>query len=115
TLRIGSSRFTSTRSGGYDESEVDDFLDGLVAALSMEEPDEDITAQIDAVTFTPTHLRSGYAPADVDALLDEVSTALGATPSRAAAAGAIAAPSTQSAPSALIPPRKGPLARLFGR
>ena len=106
TLRISGSLFTTTRSGGYDESEVDDFLDGLVAALSMEEPDEDIAARVDAVMFTPTHLRAGYASADVDALLDDVATALGATPSRAAASSSTAAWSTQSTPSALIPPRK---------
>lgn len=128
TQLIGSSRFARTRGEGYDEQQVDDFLDELAAALSSEEAAEDITARIAGATFTPTRLRAGYALEDVDALLDEVTTGLGGTPSPAATsptsatdgtgarAGSVSVSGTvASQPSALIAPPKGLLARLFGR
>ena len=124
TRRITTRRFSVAR-GGYDQSEVDTFLDSLVAALGGGDGAEEITAHIEVATFTPTRLRAGYSVEDVDALLDEVTACLGGTvstggtsaaerpdaPTRSAASGSGAA----AQPSALIEPRKGLLARVFGR
>ena len=65
--RIKGAHFGTTRWGGYDEREVDDFLDEIVARLSRGEPVEPGSA-----AFTRAHLRPGYRCADVDALLGEL-------------------------------------------
>jgi len=66
--RIEKSQFSATRlKPGYDEEEVDKFLDSLVAALRRGELPE-----VRGARFSATRLRPGYVEQDVDALLDEV-------------------------------------------
>ena len=65
--RIKGAQFGTTRWGGYDEREVDDFLDEMVARLSRGEPVESGSA-----AFSRARLRPGYRCADVDALLGEL-------------------------------------------
>jgi DivIVA domain-containing protein len=72
--RIKTVRFSTTRlSPGYDEEEVDVFLDKLVATLSQ-------AGQLDRselrdVRFSMTRMRPGYVMPDVDAFLEEVAQA----------------------------------------
>jgi DivIVA domain-containing protein len=69
--RISNAQFSTTRlRPGYDEEEVDKFLDKLIADLSdcgRLDP-----ARVRDVKFTQTRLRPGYTEEDVDAFLDEV-------------------------------------------
>lgn len=53
---------------GYDEEEVDIFLDKLVAALS--EDGQLGRSELRGVTFSTTRLRPGYTMPDVDAFLE---------------------------------------------
>src|SRR5579859_4990691 len=68
--RIRNARFSTTRlSAGYDEQEVDMFLDKLIAIFSDGgQPDQ---AELGNVRFTATRLRPGYVMQDVDSFLDE--------------------------------------------
>jgi DivIVA domain-containing protein len=69
--RIENARFSTTRLHvGYDELEVDKFLDLLVETLSG---GGSLDPQLvrDA-RFATTRLRPGYSQPDVDALLEEV-------------------------------------------
>jgi DivIVA domain-containing protein len=68
--RIQNARFRTTRRGGYDEEEVDKFLDSLVKVLSDERRLDPVMVRDTA--FHIVRLRPGYAQADVDALLEEV-------------------------------------------
>jgi DivIVA domain-containing protein len=72
--RIGNATFGTTRfSAGYDEEEVDDFLDKVVAVLGQaSRPDH---AELSNVQFTTVRLRPGYARQDVDRLRREISQA----------------------------------------
>ena len=70
---------------GYDQDEVDDLLDRVVATLRAREAgapaDRPLTAaDLDALSFTTTKFREGYAQGDVDALLERVRVQLGAAP-----------------------------------
>jgi DivIVA domain-containing protein len=69
--RIRTARFATTRLGpGYDEKEVDNFLDKLIADLGdIGQLDQ---AEVRAVKFSQTRLRPGYTQHDVDDFLDEV-------------------------------------------
>ena len=58
----------STRWDGYDDVEVDDFLDELVARLGRGEP----ASRGAAPVFSRTRFRPGYRKADVDALLQSL-------------------------------------------
>ena len=72
--RIKSVRFSTTRlAPGYDEEEVDLFLDKLVAALSGD--GELDRSELRDVRFSTTRLRPGYAMPDVDTFLGEVKQA----------------------------------------
>ena len=111
-------KFQATKFGaGYDQDEVDDFLDRVVATLRAREggapaPQPVTVADIDACSFTATKWREGYAPKDVDALLDRVRAELGATsptPARASAAGAPA-----GAIPGMVVETRGRWRRLFG-
>lgn len=63
-------RFVPTRlSEGYDEREVDAFLDRLIAELRGRRPR---SADIRAARFATTRLRPGYAQPDVDGFLDHL-------------------------------------------
>jgi DivIVA domain-containing protein len=72
--RINNARFGTTRfSAGYDEEEVDVFLDKLIAVLSEAgQPDQE---ELGSVRFTRTWLRPGYVLQDVDSLLQEIAQA----------------------------------------
>jgi DivIVA domain-containing protein len=63
--RIKAAKFLITRWDGYDEAEVDGFLDEVVARLDRGEP----AGRGEAPVFSRTRLRPGYRKADVDALL----------------------------------------------
>jgi len=72
--RIKTVTFSTTRlSPGYDEEEVDVFLDKLVAALSQE--GQLNRSELRDARFSMTRLRPGYVMTDVDAFLEEVAQA----------------------------------------
>ena len=72
--RIKNVRFSTTRlAPGYDEEEVDTFLDKLVAALSGDGQLD--RSELRTVRFSTTRLRPGYAMPDVDTFLGEVTQA----------------------------------------
>jgi DivIVA domain-containing protein len=72
--RIKTVRFSTTRlSPGYDEEEVDVFLDKLVAALSQEGQLD--RSELREVRFSTTRMRPGYVVPDVNAFLEEVAQA----------------------------------------
>ena len=55
---------------GYRISDVDSFLDGVLAAVRGGEPPS--ASDVRAVTFPVTKWRAGYAPRDVDRLIGEL-------------------------------------------
>lgn len=69
--RIKNARFrVIRRAAGYDEQDVDTFLDKIVAALSRGEP---LTpAQAGGAQFRITRMRPGYVQQDVDDLLEQI-------------------------------------------
>jgi DivIVA domain-containing protein len=72
--RVKNVRFGTTRlAPGYDEEEVDIFLDKLVAALSRNGQVD--RSELRDVRFSTTRLRPGYAMPDVDTFLQEVAQA----------------------------------------
>jgi DivIVA domain-containing protein len=72
--RIKNVRFGTTRlAQGYDEEEVDVFLDNLMAVLSG--GGRLHGSELREVQFSRTRLRPGYVIADVVAFLDEVTPA----------------------------------------
>ena len=75
--RIRKAEFHTIRfSPGYNEREVDDFLDGIVRILrdgARPNPDE-----LRNVQFTTSRLRPGYLQRDVDRLLEEIANAVAA-------------------------------------
>jgi DivIVA domain-containing protein len=72
--RIKNATFGTTRlSAGYDEEEVDTFLDKVVAVLGQAgRPDR---GELSNAQFTTVRLRPGYAKQDVDRLLREIAQA----------------------------------------
>ena len=72
--RIQNAKFRAIRfSPGYDEQEVDNLLDRLVAILresALPDPEE-----LRKVQFTTRRLRPSYVMQDVDSLLREVAEA----------------------------------------
>ena len=72
--RIQNAKFRTTRlSPGYDDEEVDNLLDRIVAILresGLPDPEE-----LRNVQFTTRRLRPGYDMKDVDGLLHEISEA----------------------------------------
>ena len=72
---IRSSRFGTTRWGGYDEEEVDEFLDRIVDNLTRGERGT-LRQLAGEARFTVVKLRPGYRVADVDSLLASVEQAL---------------------------------------
>lgn len=108
---------------GYDCREVDEFLDRLVAHLRVGAAADVVERLISQAAFGES--RGGYRVTDVDDLLDQVIATVRrgvAVEAEPVAAGLLAqgdhshlvAMSTGST-SALIPSRKGLLARLLGR
>lgn len=72
--RIKHVRFSTTRlAPGYDEEEVDVFLDKIVAALSQGGQLD--RSELSDIRFTRTRFRPGYTMPDVDTFLAEVARA----------------------------------------
>lgn len=72
--RIKNAQFRTTRlSPGYDEEEVDSFLDRLVAILR--ESDLPDPGEVRNVQFTTRRLRPSYVMEDVDGFLREIAEA----------------------------------------
>jgi DivIVA domain-containing protein len=72
---IRSSRFGTTHRGGYDEEEVDEFLDRIMDNLIRGERGT-LRQLAGEALFTTVRLRPGYLAADVDSLLASVDHAL---------------------------------------
>lgn len=119
-------RFSTTKfTDGYDQSEVDDLLDRVIATLRAREAGEpgelgELGAeQVAGTTFSRTRFREGYAMDEVDDFLDRIATALAGGAPRTSATPPVAhdrvvadAPDPGATPG-LIPPRRG-WRRLFG-
>jgi DivIVA domain-containing protein len=73
--RIGNARFGTTLRGGYDEEEVDEFLDRITDNLTRGERGT-LQQLAGEARFTTARLRPGYVVADVDSLLASVERAL---------------------------------------
>lgn len=68
--RIRSARFGVTRGPGYDEEDVDTFLERIVATLARGGP---LTAaEVRGAQFRITRIRPGYVQQDVDNLLEQI-------------------------------------------
>lgn len=68
--RIRNAKFRTTRlNPGYDEEQVDAFLD-----LAIEELGKGCSPDARGARFSTTRLRPGYVPEDVESLLKEIAT-----------------------------------------
>ena len=73
--RIKNVKFSTTRlKPGYDEEEVDIFLDKLVASLSQDGQLDRL--ELRDIQFSRTRLRPGYVMPDVNTFLDEIAQAI---------------------------------------
>ena len=73
--RIRTSRFGTTHRGGYDEEEVDEFLDRITDGLVRGERGT-LSRLAGEARFKTVRVRPGYVMADVDSLLAAVEQAL---------------------------------------
>jgi DivIVA domain-containing protein len=73
--RIRNCEFGTTRRGGYDEREVDEFLDRIMRGLVRGERGT-MRELAGRPQFTTVKLRPGYVMADVDSLLASLERAL---------------------------------------
>jgi DivIVA domain-containing protein len=73
--RIRNCRFGTTHRGGYDEKEVDQFLDRIIRGLIQGERGT-LRELAGEAQFTTVKLRPGYVMADVDSLLASVERTL---------------------------------------
>ncbi|MGD0704513.1 MAG: DivIVA domain-containing protein [Trebonia sp.] len=73
--QIRNCQFGTTRRGGYDEKEVDDYLDRIMDGLVRGERGT-LTQLAGKAEFTAVRLRPGYVRADVDRLLASVERGL---------------------------------------
>jgi len=72
-VRFGATKFRE----GYDQDEVDDMLDRIVATLRHDPSRRGVTAdEVYTTTFSSTRFREGYDPDEVDDFLDKVIEAL---------------------------------------
>ena len=65
---------------GYDQREVDTFLDRVVDTLRHYESGAEVEApltkdHVERIQFAPTRYRQGYDPQDVDQFLDRLAVA----------------------------------------
>jgi DivIVA domain-containing protein len=68
--RIRNAKFRTTRlSTGYDEEQVDAFLDRAIEALRS-----GYSPNVRGARFSTTRLRPGYVQEDVESLLKEIAT-----------------------------------------
>jgi len=68
-VRFGATKFRE----GYDQDEVDDMLDRIVATLRHDPSRRVVTAdEVYTTTFSSTRFREGYDPDEVDDFLDKV-------------------------------------------
>jgi DivIVA domain-containing protein len=76
-------RFQTTKfRRGYDQDNVDDFLDEVVATLRGDAARPVTADDVRGAHFAPTRFREGYDPAEVDEFMDLVlETLAGAAPS----------------------------------
>jgi DivIVA domain-containing protein len=116
-------KFQSTKfTEGYDQDEVDDFLDRVVTTLraretGVQEAGVVTVADLDARSFTTTKFREGYSQGEVDALLDRVRLQLGGAPSAAPSAagpGFVPPVVADVAPPVVVEEKRGFWRRLFG-
>jgi DivIVA domain-containing protein len=118
------SKFEATKfRDGYDQDEVDDFLDRVVATLRARETGASVrgpvtVGELDSTRFQRTKFREGYDTDGVDGLLAEVRQTLDPSAPRAPTAPDSTPASTPTAPDAsatpgLIEPTKG-WRRFFG-
>jgi len=89
--------FTQTQfRRGYDEREVDDFLDRAVVALRHHESGRPVaeapmsSRDVEGVRFTQTQLRRGYDEEEVDTLLADLAGTLAQHEAGGSAAGSAA-------------------------
>jgi DivIVA domain-containing protein len=73
--RIRTARFGTTHRGGYEEEEVDDFLDRIADSLVRGERGT-LSRLAGEARFKTVRVRPGYVMADVDSLLASVGQAL---------------------------------------
>lgn len=73
--RIRTSRFGTTHRGGYDEEEVDEFLDRITDSLVRGERGT-LSRLTGEARFKTVKVRPGYVMADVDSLLASLEQAL---------------------------------------
>jgi DivIVA domain-containing protein len=114
-VKFQSTKFTE----GYDQDEVDDFLDRVVATLRAREggspADRPVTvADLDERSFTTTKFREGYAQGDVDDFLDGLRAELAGAQVVAPSTAPPAAPSEAAVPGVVTVEKRGFWRRLFG-
>jgi DivIVA domain-containing protein len=73
--RIENVKFHTTHRGGYDQSEVDEFLDRITRGLTQGDRGT-VQALAGEARFTTVKIRPTYVMADVDSLLASVERAL---------------------------------------
>ena len=101
---------------GYDDEEVDAFLDWLESALTRGDDAPGIAARITQAIFRkPPIGKRGYSVEDVDGFLDGIVTALGVRPSTAVDAHHGDAQQTRAQRSAVVEHEGGFFSRLFRR
>lgn len=69
-VRFGTTRLTM----GYDEREVDAFLDKMIVALRKNRARP---SEVNKAVFATTRMRPGYRQTDVDAFLDRLASEIG--------------------------------------
>lgn len=114
-------RFKATKfRDGYDQDDVDDFLDRVVVGLRARgagEPGALTPADLDGARFRTTKFREGYDMADVDEFLDRVradvagASAQRTNPGETTSADAPTSTTAEGQVPGMIPQRRG----LFGR
>jgi len=101
--------FTQTQfRRGYEEREVDDFLDRAVVALRHHESGRPVaeapmsSRDVEGVRFTQTQLRRGYDEEEVDTLLADLAGTLAQHESGGSAAGSATAAAAAAAAAAAV-------------
>ena len=78
--RVEEAKFQQTKfREGYDQDDVDIFLDEVTGALRRERPAAEIVTLIADAKFQPTKFRAGYDQDEIDDFLDEITACVGGT------------------------------------